>query len=219
MPWRELPISLLCIVILWPALASAQSAVAGASAGVTECLRCHTGTAEEMTKPVRHPGECLTCHINHKLQPGGTSPYLRTAQPELCLGCHDASSPQLVNAHQRQPFQTARCTACHSPHASRSANLVYDSQHGPFGGRHCDECHGEPVGGKVHVSGGKIKALCLNCHVKIGEQVAASRSAHAALVCTACHTPHASNFRPHLKESREALCRSCHTEPRTEFSH
>ena len=56
-----------------------------------------------------------------------------------------------------------------------------------------------------------MKALCLSCHVIIGNRLATSKSAHAKLVCTACHTPHASDYRPHLKMPRDALCRSCHS--------
>jgi predicted CXXCH cytochrome family protein len=197
---------------------SAQQTGAGAVAGQADCLGCHAPIADELKKPIVHPGDCLVCHIDHRAAQGTKPPYLKSAQPGLCLDCHEARSEKLAAAHHGQPFQTAVCTGCHDPHASRGAKLIYESQHGPFGGRHCDECHGEPVGGKVEIHGGKVRALCLSCHVKIGNLVADSTSAHAAIECTACHTPHASNYRPHLKAPREVLCRTCHEE-RVQFRH
>jgi len=111
------------------------------------------------------------------------------------------------------------CDACHDPHASRAPKLIYASQHGPFGGRHCDECHAEPVAGEIRLNGGNVRVLCLTCHVKVGNQVADSKSPHAAFVCTDCHTPHASDYHPHLKEPREALCGSCHEPVEGRFEH
>ncbi len=160
-----------------------------------------------------HPGECASCHVDDR--------KTRAAEPGLCLTCHDPGSQTLVSAHQGQPFQTAVCTQCHDPHGSNSPKLIYEIQHGPFAGRHCDDCHAEPVDGKVRINGGNVKALCLTCHVIIGNRLATSKSAHAKLVCTACHTPHASDYRPHLKMPRDALCRSCHAgaEAGAAFSH
>jgi predicted CXXCH cytochrome family protein len=160
-----------------------------------------------------HPGECSICHTD--------IPKIRAAQPQLCLGCHDAKSAKLAAAHRGQPFQAAICTHCHDAHASNAAKLIYEIPHGPFAGRHCDECHSEPVDEKVQISGGNVKDLCLTCHVVIGNRLASSKSAHAAMPCTACHTPHASNYRPHLKIARDALCRSCHRgqSANTAFSH
>ncbi|MGE5486293.1 MAG: cytochrome c3 family protein [bacterium] len=154
-----------------------------------------------------HPGECSSCH--------------RAAQPGVCLGCHDAKSAKLAAAHREQPFAASKCTNCHDPHSSNAAKLLYEIPHGPFAGRRCDECHSEPVDGKIRISGGNVRDLCLTCHVVIGNRVASSKSAHAALACTACHTPHTSNFRPHLKAAREAVCRTCHRDgpPSPEFSH
>jgi predicted CXXCH cytochrome family protein len=205
-------------MVLWPMALAAQQPAAATAPARAECLGCHAPIAEELKKPVVHPDACLDCHIDHQAVHGAKPPYLKTAQPELCLGCHDGRSAKLVAAHRRQPFQAAVCTGCHDPHASRAPKLIYESQHGPFGGRHCDECHGEPVNGKIEIHGGKVRALCLTCHVKIGNQVADSKSAHAAFDCTDCHTPHASDFRPHLKEPREVLCRACHEE-RAQFTH
>lgn len=167
----------------------------------------------KLKKRYLHPGECATCHVDHD--------KTRAPEPQLCLGCHDGSSPKLAAAHRDQPFQAAVCTSCHDPHGSNAAKLIYEIPHGPFAGRHCDECHADPVDGKVRINGGNIRNLCLTCHVVIGNRVASSTSGHAAQVCTACHTPHASNYRPHLKMAREALCRSCHAPPAADavFNH
>lgn len=144
---------------------------------------------------------------------------MKDAQPALCLGCHEAGSGKLAAVHRGQPFGKAVCTGCHDPHASRAPKLIYASQHGPFGGRHCDECHAEPVAGEIRLNGGNVRVLCLTCHVKVGNQVADSKSPHAAFVCTDCHTPHASDYHPHLKEPREALCGSCHEPVEGRFEH
>jgi predicted CXXCH cytochrome family protein len=186
----------------------------------TDCVDCHAAVAAELKKPAVHPGGCLACHVEHRAAGAhAPPPYLKARQPALCLGCHEAGAERLATAHQQQPFQAAVCTECHDPHGSRGAKLIYESQHGPFGGRHCDECHAEAVGGEIRLNGGKVRALCLTCHVKAGNEVADSKSPHAAFECTACHTPHASNYRPHLKEPREALCRSCHEDAGAKFEH
>lgn len=204
MLWRWIPI------VLWPVVACAQ----------TECVDCHAAIAAALKKPAVHPGGCLSCHTNHRSTGSqGVPPYLKAREPALCLSCHEASAEKLAAAHQQQPFQTALCTGCHDPHGSRGAKLLYESQHGPFGGRHCDECHAEPVGGEIRLNGGKVRALCLTCHVKVGNEVADSKSPHAAFDCTACHTPHASDYRPHLREPREGLCRSCHEDAGAKFGH
>jgi predicted CXXCH cytochrome family protein len=196
-------------ILLWPP----------AAAGAGPCAGCHVPIANEMKKRVVHPGDCLTCHVDHKAGAGVAAPYLKSAEPGLCLACHDASSEKLEGAHQGQPIQTAACTECHDPHASRAGKLIYEIPHGPFAGRHCDECHGAPDDGRIHLHAAQVAALCVTCHVKVGNQLADSKSAHGAFPCTVCHAPHASNYRPHLRQPREALCRSCHEEPRAQFSH
>jgi len=196
-----------------------STALVWAQAG--ECLKCHQPLASELKKRSVHPGDCLTCHVDHPAAPDSKPPYLKGAQPALCLGCHDARAPKFTAAHQQQPVETASCTICHDPHASRLRKLLYEIQHGPFAGRHCDDCHAEPRAGRVQLIGGKVNDLCLSCHVVIDNQLARSKSAHGKLPCTACHTPHTSNYRPHLKVRREALCRSCHKQLAAEakFAH
>ncbi len=203
-------------ILLWPAALCAQAA---GGAEDSACLKCHPQIAAELKKPAVHPERCLACHIEHRAGGKAAAPYLKEKQPALCLACHEPNAGRLVKAHQEQPFQNAVCTGCHDPHASRSPKLIYESQHGPFGGRHCDECHAEPVNGEIRLNGGKVRALCLTCHVKVGNEVSDSKSPHASFDCTACHTPHASNYRPHLKEPREALCKECHEGLEGKFAH
>ena len=52
--------------------------------------------------------------------------------PALCLDCHDATSADLIKAHQGQPFATANCVQCHDPHQSRSPKLMQAYTHPPF---------------------------------------------------------------------------------------
>ncbi len=167
-----------------------------------------------MKKRFTHPTSCTDCHLDHQIL-GGKPPYLNSPEPGLCVQCHSG----LAAKHQRQPVEGSRCTLCHDPHSSRLRGLVYEYQHGPFAGRHCDECHAEPRDGKVTINGGKIKELCLTCHVVVGEEVADSRSAHRKLVCTDCHTPHTSSWQPHLKMPREKLCVACHKAKAEKFQH
>jgi predicted CXXCH cytochrome family protein len=190
-------------------------ALAGAAAAQSECLKCHQPIAEAMKKRFAHPAGCEACHTDHRVI-GGKKPYLKAAEPGLCLGCHEGLGPK----HSGQPVEKAVCTGCHDPHGSRLRGLLYEFQHGPFAGRHCDECHSEPAEGRVRINSGDVKALCLTCHVVIGNELAGSKSGHRTLVCTACHTPHTSSFRPHLKMGRERLCGSCHKNaPDGNFKH
>lgn len=208
--------ALLIPIVLWTLPLRAQD-----PASQERCLKCHEPVARQLAKRVVHPVDCAACHIDHTL-PGISArrPYLTAAPPALCLGCHSAESERLVQAHQRQPFQNASCVGCHDPHASNAAKLIYAIPHGPFAGRHCDECHSDPENGHVTLNAHTVRDLCLNCHVLIGNRVAESRSGHRTLPCTACHTPHASDYRPHLKAGKDPLCRQCHTHgPEGAFSH
>ena len=69
---------------------------------------------------------CETCHVTHKVGEKGKVEFdfhLTKAPPALCLDCHDATSADLVKAHQGQPFGTANCVQCHDPHQSSQPQL------------------------------------------------------------------------------------------------
>lgn len=206
----------LIIACILCAAAGAQTThqTARASTGVT-CLACHSKLASALKERYVHPAVaegCEVCHRIHSEAPGNAGPFLKQAEPGLCLGCHP-STEKLQAAHQDQPFENARCTNCHDPHASQSPKLIYENAHGPFAGRHCDECHGEAENGKVRLNAARINDLCFSCHTNLKNRIATAKSQHAAIesaTCTGCHSPHASPYEHHLLKPLPELCVDCH---------
>lgn len=190
------------------------------------CLSCHRDIASQIQKKVQHAAVdmgCGTCHSPHKGEPADSPQgtfHLTSAQPDLCLACHDAKDSAIQKAHLGQPFATSRCSECHNPHGSDRPKLVNNFAHQPFADKQCDACHSAPQGGKVEVNEGGRRALCYMCHEDIKTQIEGAKVAHGLFQkqdsCTACHSPHAAAYPHQLRRATVALCETCHVERRTE---
>lgn len=204
--------------------ANEQQLLKPTSGGKAEnlCLSCHTIGLNVPEKGSRHAAldmGCSTCHTVHKS--GGADKiefayHLAKSTPQLCLDCHDAKDVSLQQAHANQPFATANCVQCHDPHQSSRPKLMQAFVHAPFeGGKSsCDTCHQPMKEGKIVLTEGKVKDLCVTCHSDKAEEIEKAKVQHpgAAGDCTTCHDPHAGRSPGFPKPNAVAVCLNCHTE-------
>jgi len=239
----------LCCVLLLPAIAalpvgkdlSLWSGVAEASGCVTGQCHASLGKAKHVHAPVMQ-GDCSACHVaTGQTHPGASSMRLTKAEPDLCLQCHKNPTAGLPFPHSAA---VEGCTGCHSPHQGSLPQFLLQP-----GGKLCLSCHEDITQGKyTHgpvraencrichaIHGGEHKAMltlpgkdiCFACHAGIKNLMEKAASQHEPVangVCWDCHTPHASDYRPFLKEAypekfytafkeeKYALCFSCHDE-------
>ncbi len=209
-------------------------------AGGALCYACHEAKKAEFAQEVIHPpvedGECASCHDPHQ---SNLKYQLRGKSLQgLCFQCHEKSLVEHKFLHG--PVGSGDCIACHKPHASHDEKLLIASlkkgalcfvchkermeefkrkhTHKPVG-EDCGKCHdphGSDFKAQLILS---QPALCKKCHEKLHPQVykdiQTAKAKHQPVQkgeCTACHTPHSSNFRKQLKAGLENLCLGCHTD-------
>ena len=135
-------------------------------------------------------GACLICHTNIKKDP----PFgLVSTSVDLCWRCH--KNQKLVVLQSKYLHKIVRdegCIGCHEPHSSNTTKFLLRK----------DEL-----------------TLCVDCHKKetqkLMKQIASARVVHKPVAegrCAGCHSPHASNYKNHLREGPRdvPLCFSCH---------
>ncbi len=176
------------------------------------CAKCHTDRIPKGVKinPVLYgpfDPQCISCH--QRLFPKGYSKHPPAAnwlcrfcheerghirifagKPlDLCTQCHVNAKHFYRKKHVHGPVATGDCTACHNPHAGPYPFELTASAHGQI----CTNCH-------------RDKAVYLQRSPQI--------YVHGILVglgCTACHDPHASDYRYQLHQGPINLwCTRCH---------
>ncbi|MBI5362425.1 MAG: cytochrome c3 family protein [Planctomycetes bacterium] len=214
--------------------ASEEKGLLSASANAA-CAKCHDLKAklEPFALPNRSPhppvmeGKCLDCHDPHG---GADAAALKSAQTELCVGCH----PQLAKEMQRSVQHAALevCTSCHAGHGSVQPAMLRsvgadlclrchkdhaeryknDQLHKPVAQGQCLVCH-EPHASDEHGMLRKPAAtLCLDCHKNVTKTLEGG-SAHPPAQkgeCLVCHDPHSAPRKNLLKQDEGKLCASCH---------
>ncbi len=189
------------------------------------CLSCHSQGLNVPEKGSRHAAldmGCETCHVTHKVGEKGKIEFdyhLTKATPALCLDCHDASSADLIKAHQGQPFATANCVQCHNPHQSAQPKLMQTYTHVPFASGSCDTCHAPAKDGKVVLTQADSKAICVTCHAEQAKKIETAKVQHPGAQgdCVACHNPHAGTAPGFLQPDPVAVCLTCHSEQAEQF--
>jgi predicted CXXCH cytochrome family protein len=196
------------------------------------CAACHKDIVGRKSQhgPVA-VGMCAVCHVDEKPGLDGKHAFsLSRPQPELCLSCHEGMRETIAKAAvPHGALRTGGCTACHDPHGSSQRAFLK----GKTMEETCSACHdavtkGAVVHPPVKVScalchsahGGPfpklLKAaspgLCVGCHGKIGEKIAA-KHVHGPVQagCRSCHEPHFAPKAMLLKaDHRQDLCLGCH---------
>jgi len=184
------------------------------------CLTCHQqglNVPKDGSKHAALEMGCETCHVTHKV--GDVTKiefqyHLTKATPALCLDCHDATSADLIKAHQGQPFGNANCVQCHDPHQSTQKKLMQAQTHPPFAGGQCDTCHQPAKDGKVVLTQTDVKLICVGCHSEQAEKIEKAKFQHPGAQgdCTACHNPHAGRTPGFIQPDPVNACLACHSE-------
>jgi predicted CXXCH cytochrome family protein len=188
--------------------------------GENLCLTCHNTGENVPEKGSRHAAldmGCDTCHVVHKTGEPGKQEFdyhLTKSAPALCIDCHDVKDPDLVKAHDGQPFENTNCVDCHDPHQSASPKLLQKFVHPPFAEHSCDTCHATPKDGKVVLTTADSRELCVTCHSDQAEQIEKAKVQHpgAQGECITCHSPHAGKTPGFIRPDPVNACLACHAE-------
>jgi len=186
------------------------------------CLTCHkvgVGVEKGGSRHAALDMGCEACHTIHKTGERGKLEFdfqLKKDSPALCMDCHDAKDPKLIETHREQPFEATGCLTCHNPHQSARPKLILEFPHSPFkaGKAACPICHQPPEDGKVVLKKASPKELCLTCHSNKAEQMRKAKVQHpgAAIDCVECHNPHAGKTPGFPKPDAVAVCLRCHAD-------
>jgi len=174
------------------------------ASGNNLCFTCHDKAKFSQASVHKPAGErCLTCHDAHA---GANERRLITPKAELCGTCHKPGGKGPVPKHGGMTV-TGDCTICHSPHSAPEKGLLHAFVHPPVAD--CATCH-QPNSAEL------TKAqpdLCFDCHSDKQEEMKKKENVHAAFsmsTCTACHSPHTSDYKSLLVSNQKALCLTCH---------
>ena len=151
------------------------------------CISCHRNILPE--KDFQHgPASnwlCLFCHKSKK----GNKVVIFSGNPlDMCTVCHVSGKKWFKMPHVHGATGTEDCTACHNPHADKFPKLLWAQ------GR---------------------DALCVACHEDKRKYLKSTNTFYihgiiSGLGCTACHSPHATDYRYQLYRPINELCVSCH---------
>lgn len=204
----------------------------------SSCKLCHS--FDESPESIHEPFELGTCYDCHDPHGGDRKSFIVAQTTEaLCATCHD----KVANNFNHHPVNQGDCQTCHEPHQSEHQHLLVQSQRTLCYGCHQDMDHGGVLGhyqrgnlqANVHAPlleegctachaphgsdvGGMLlkdqRAVCLDCHEAVVENLPLAESIHGAFgseqACTHCHLPHASELQGLLAVPTTILCYTCH---------
>jgi predicted CXXCH cytochrome family protein len=132
-----------------------------------------------------HSGrECLSCHEPHAAD---APKLLKKKGDELCFTCHDR---RLTAGKVRHAALDQGCTACHGAHGTEGDKLISAKQEAEL----CRSCHSD-----------------LTRHYHPTQTSRPDPRTGAAMRCTSCHRPHASDVPGLLThDPKRDLCIQCH---------
>ncbi len=199
----------------------------GKYAGNCTDAGCH---AEYTKRAVVHEpagaGSCDACH--EEKNPGSHDFSMASAEPDLCLDCHDEEDFEGEVVHR--PLADGKCTVCHDPHGSPNKSLVKmpveelclschkeiaegkNFLHGPVAVGACIVCHDAHASDHPALLTAANRELCLTCHTALATKLTTSAHKHAPVLeaCDSCHDPHGANNRFNLHSAPTELCLDCH---------
>ena len=166
------------------------------STGSDLCYGCHEEKKKEFAKDYVHgpiaAGSCTICHSPH----GSNERYnLRLPEGQLCTSCHQEIKELMSLSTQHKPFRDGACTDCHDPHASDNPRFFLKG----LGNDLCLSCHdNETMENHRHPVG--VVPLFTFPGIKLNDS--------GELMCTSCHSPHATNTEKLLPKGG---CSACHS--------
>lgn len=160
------------------------------------CSECH-GDERSQHKYLHGPvgtGNCVACHNPHASEHAS---LLHEEEKELCFLCHQDRQDEFSRPYVHAPVEEG-CGVCHEPHGSETRHQLKST---------------------LDVRAYGQTAPCLSCHMDINPELSRNilnaKVAHQPVRegnCTACHTPHASNYEFQLRAPVQELCFTCHLE-------
>jgi DmsE family decaheme c-type cytochrome len=173
------------------------------------CYRCHANMAPQQQVAHAHQicgaaqMDCTTCHDPH----GKIRPETRT---DLCLKCHDMSSPTMAWHSSTHARYGVACADCHNPHPNLHAQQVVLIEH-----THIKRKDRLPMSVNE-------PEVCYRCHQDIYAKNAMP-SHHpikeGKMVCSDCHDGHGQT-EDNLKEPTvNMVCYRCHAEKQGPFAY
>ncbi|MGK5089877.1 cytochrome c3 family protein [Bdellovibrionota bacterium FG-2] len=164
------------------------------------CYNCHQPMD---SSPVVHGAlqkkdACIYCHNPHA---STLRSFLRAEPGKLCVSCHTKLIPTGATKHGALDL-TRSCLNCHLPHSSTTPKLLTAQ------GGNCLSCHDKEMGQVPNMAKAISDLPLSHKPVKEGK-------------CVSCHTPHASQATPLLKDESQggkmnwnenlvAICLQCH---------
>jgi len=148
------------------------------------CLQCHNKGKVAMWQASTHETRVLSCANCHKVHQQNPKYLAKPTQPEVCLECHRAITPQLLRqSHHPIRESKMKCSDCHNSHGTVADKLI-DAQ--------------------------DINLKCFECHAKIRGPFMWEHPP-AVENCLACHVPHGSTHAFLLNGRPPYLCQRCHS--------
>lgn len=186
------------------------------------CYQCHSDKSvlEEVAHPHQIHGpnslNCTTCHNPH----GNVLP---SSRKDLCLTCHEGTSPNAAWHSSTHDQVGVACTDCHNPHPSTSVQRVVNLSHTsasrpkrlPMSVNEpeaCYKCHPKILGQAGLPSHHPIKegkVTCSDCHDAHGQAEGNLNEPTVNMVCYKCHAEKQGPFvyeHPPVTEN----CAHCH---------
>ncbi|NOZ41431.1 MAG: hypothetical protein GXP24_14580 [Planctomycetes bacterium] len=186
------------------------------------CYQCHGDKSE--LEEVAHPHQihgpnslnCTTCHNSH----GNVLP---SSRKDLCLKCHEGTSPNAAWHSSTHDQAGVACTDCHNPHPNTSVQRVVNISHTsiqrpkrlPMSVNEpeaCYKCHPKIrglVGLPSHHPIREGKVTCSDCHDAHGQAEGNLNEPTVNMVCYKCHAEKQGPFvyeHPPVTED----CAHCH---------
>lgn len=152
------------------------------------CYSCHRGMTAE-NKWLHGPAAavaCLTCH-----RKGNDSNKITTLVgrvDDVCFSCHINKRQWTRDTYIHGPAATGDCTVCHDPHGADFPFMLWADPKIDI----CIACHTDKKG------------------IKTKKQGYYEHGIIEGSGCSACHSPHASNYRFQLPNTINKTCVSCH---------
>ena len=173
------------------------------------CYRCHGNMADmqRIAGPHQICGpngfNCTTCHDAH-------GNLLESSRKDLCLQCHNNSSPTMAWHSSTHNLYGVACTDCHSPHASGNVPQL-------VGISHLDVARPK----RLPMSVNEPEA-CYKCHQEIFAMT--SLPSHhpireGKMFCSDCHDAHGQMDNNLRAETLNLLCWKCHAEKQGPFAY
>ncbi|HUO09468.1 MAG TPA: cytochrome c3 family protein [Phycisphaerae bacterium] len=222
-------------LLILPALARAQTAqklpAPTTDVPAANCTQSGCHTEVKNYKVLHGPVNVNACNACHTLVDAAKHKYV-DAHPknESCTFCHKMDLTAAAFVHK--PLTTGDCSVCHNPHGGKTNrfmrtdtlretcvkchkdNITGKSHiHGPVAAGACEACHKPHTADNAKLLVATGRALCLNCHKEMNDQLKLAKVTHKPVMeadCTVCHDAHASNFRMQIKDDPGKLCVSCH---------